>query len=138
MTENNETCSNYVEAIAAYREIQCLCNQNAKLREELSLEQAARKVFEFGHKEVLKDYEALQATVEKLPKTADGVVLLGDIVIFGINGYGEVVSGKYGGYDSTESPLIVVLIECPNHKGNWLIPIEECYSTREAAGEAKQ
>jgi hypothetical protein len=73
-------------------------------------------------KSVIAAMRDAQAIIDKLPKTADGVVVVPGLPVFHPN-EGEMVIDASGVPDE--------------ESGGWCYPPNECYSTREAALAAK-
>ncbi len=77
----------------------------------------------------------LRETIEKLPKTADGVTLVigSEVWFWGLNSQ-DLRKDMFNGYEWHSYGVIVIL----NNDKEVYLGVKDCYSTKQAAQEAKE
>lgn len=120
-----------------------LIAENKELRAKLSEARALAKNWKLvAHKKreearrVFAKLSAREATIAKLPKTADGVPLVQPLELWVLDGYGRLQTGVYIGFEDREDGMLVLVFDAIN-EGHWAIPVAECFSTPAAAEAAR-
>lgn len=116
------------EMYAVIEQRNTLLEENAALRERVEELTERRDAYYTSYKKAMERVGELEAIVEKLPKTADGVPITPGMKVWGTSPFGGV-------RDPATAQLRGFFDEYPIFACEWghNVAGRECYSTREAA-----